>query len=133
MGGSAMEKMIRMCLNWKVIGGLSVVGLGIWLVAPNLITAAIPILLIAVCPPSMLVMMKAMDGGHRSSRSSEAGIVDGVAPSRDVRIAELQAQKELLDSRISLLREEMSDTPGAPIDIREERDGRLTMISYPPS
>ena len=119
-----MEKMIRMCLNWKVIGGLSVVGLGIWLVAPNLIAAAIPVLLIAVCPLSMLMMMKAMDGGHRSSQSSDAGIDDGVAPSREVRIAELQAQREMLDSRISVLREETIDTPGAPIEIREERDGR---------
>jgi hypothetical protein len=68
--------------------------------------------------------MKAMDGGHRSSRSSERGIDEGVAPSREVRIAELQAQRDLLDSRISVLQEETIDTRGAPIETREERDGR---------
>jgi hypothetical protein len=134
MGGSAMEKMIRMCLNRKVIGGLSVVGLGAWLVAPNLIAAVIPVLVTAVCPLSMLWMMKAMDGGHGSSRSSEAGIDDGVAPSREVRIAELQAQRDLL-------RQQDLGAPGgndrhsgsADRDPRGARRSSLTTISYTPS
>ena len=113
-----MGKMLRMCLNWKVIGGLSVVGLGIWLVAPNLIAAAIPLLLIAVCPVSMLLMMKAMGGG---SETAEARIDDPVAPTREVRIAELRAQREILDATIWSLEEETG--VGAPVDMGLERDG----------
>jgi DUF2933 family protein len=115
-----MQRMIRMCLNWKVIGGLSVVGLSIWLVAPNLTAAAIPILLIAVCPVSMLLMMKAMGGGHQSSQPAGAGD-DRVAPSREVRIAELQAQRETLDGKIRVLEEET--TRHEFVEFGEERDG----------
>lgn len=116
-----MDKMIRMCLNWKVIGGLSAVGLGIWLVTPDLTAAAIPVLLIAACPLSVLLMMKAMHGGHRPSQSGGKGVDDGVAPSREVRIAELQAQGEQLDDRISLLREETVDPRREPIEMGDER------------
>ncbi len=38
-----------MCLNWRVLAGLGAVGVGIYLVAPNLVAEALPILLLAVC------------------------------------------------------------------------------------
>ena len=82
-----MEKMLRACLNWKVIGGLAVVGLGIWFVAPNLLVAALPVLLIAVCPLSMVLMMRGMQGEHHGSQSGNDGTGMRVAPSRDVQIA----------------------------------------------
>jgi hypothetical protein len=55
-------KMIKMCLNWKVLAALAAVGAGVFAVAPNLALAALPILLVAVCPLSMLFMMKGMQG-----------------------------------------------------------------------
>ncbi|MGH2658300.1 MAG: DUF2933 domain-containing protein [Actinomycetota bacterium] len=118
-----MEKMIRMCLNWKVIGGLTVVGLGIWLAAPNLLAAALPVLLIAVCPLSMLLMMKAMDRGHHSSQPGDAKTDARVAPSREVRIAELQAERKILDSKITALEAEETDVQGAS-PIAESGEGR---------
>lgn len=57
-------RMFGMCLNWKVVAGLAVVGLGIWAVAPNILTAAGPILLVLACPLSMLFMMRGMRGGQ---------------------------------------------------------------------
>jgi len=118
-----MEKMFRMCLNWKVIGGLTVVGLGIWLAAPNLLAAALPVLLIAVCPLSMLLMMKAMGGGQHSSQPADAKTDARVAPSREVRIAELQAQRETLDSEITALEAEETDARGAA-PVAESGEGR---------
>lgn len=110
-----MEKMIRMCLNWKVIGGLTVVGLGLWLMAPNLLAAALPILLIAVCPLSMLLMMKAMGGRHDSdsSQTRDARIGHTVEPSREVHMAQLRAQRETLDNEISALDSQETVARGA--------------------
>ena len=50
-------QMLKMCLNWKVIAGLAVVGAGIFALAPDLALAALPILLLAIFPLSMLFMM----------------------------------------------------------------------------
>jgi len=52
-----------MCINWKVVAGLVVVALGLLaLGSPSLARAALPYLLSAVCPLSMLLMMKNMGG-----------------------------------------------------------------------
>ncbi len=55
-------KMGGRCLNWKVIAGLAVVGVGIGAVAPNLLRAALPLLIVAACPLSMFFMMRGMGG-----------------------------------------------------------------------
>jgi hypothetical protein len=53
-------KMLKMCLNWKVLASLAAVGVGVYLLAPGLLAEAVPILLLAVCPLSMLLMMWGM-------------------------------------------------------------------------
>ena len=55
-------KMLRMCLNPWVIAGLVAVAVGIYLYSPGLALAALPFLIFAACPLSMLVMMKMMMG-----------------------------------------------------------------------
>ncbi len=56
-------KLFGMCINWKVLAGLGVVALGLLaLGSPSLARAALPYLLSAVCPLSMLLMMKSMGG-----------------------------------------------------------------------
>ncbi len=37
---------VQMCLNWKVLAGLAVVGLAVWVVAPQFVLAALPLLLV---------------------------------------------------------------------------------------
>ncbi|MBM2810448.1 MAG: hypothetical protein HW416_1207 [Chloroflexi bacterium] len=51
-----------LCLNWKVVAALGMVGLAIWVIAPGLIWAAAPLLVLAACPLSMLFMMRGMQG-----------------------------------------------------------------------
>ena len=58
-----MRDMLRMCLNWKVLGGLAAAGVGLWVVAPDLVGAALPVLLVLACPLSMFLMMRSM---HRA-------------------------------------------------------------------
>ena len=55
-------KMVNMCLNWKAVAGLAVVGLMIGVVAPGLLLGAIPMLILVACPLSMLFMMGDMRG-----------------------------------------------------------------------
>lgn len=48
--------MLKMCMNPKVLLGLGAVAVGILVFAPNLLLSALPILLLAACPLSMLLM-----------------------------------------------------------------------------
>lgn len=69
--GLVVKDMLKCCLNWKVIAGIAVVGLGLWTLAPGLLSAALPLLVLAICPLSMLVMMKAMNGQQGRSTSGD--------------------------------------------------------------
>lgn len=95
-------KMLKMCLNWKVLAGLGVVGLGIYLVAPDLMVAALPILLLAACPISMLFMMKAMQGNQGGAHESQQ-INQEAGPMREEDLARLRAQQVALDDQIEAL------------------------------
>lgn len=55
-----MNKALKMCLNWKVLAGLAIAGLGVALFAPGLFGRILPLLLLGACPVSMLVMMATM-------------------------------------------------------------------------
>ncbi len=59
---------VKMCLNWKVVGVLVLVALVIAIVAPQWLWGAIPLLLVAACPLSMLVMLFSMHASHTSQR-----------------------------------------------------------------
>ena len=50
----------RFCIDWKVVAGLAAVAVGIWLVQPRLFISALPVLLVAACPLSMVLMMWGM-------------------------------------------------------------------------
>lgn len=56
-------KMLKMCMHPKVIAAMVAVAAGVWLVAPGWFAAALPILFLAICPLSMLLMMKMMMPG----------------------------------------------------------------------
>ena len=49
------------CLNRNVLVAVGVALLAVWLLAPNLLGAALPLLFLAVCPLSMVVMVWAMN------------------------------------------------------------------------
>ncbi len=66
------------CLNRKVLAAVGVLALAVWLLAPNLVGAALPLLFLAVCPLSMVAMMWAMgrarpsSGAHQESDRASA-------------------------------------------------------------
>lgn len=77
-----MDRLMRMCLNWKVLGALALLGVGVWIAAPNLVGLALPVLVVALCPLSMLLMARHMRHGesascHHGDRPSEVGLPRG--------------------------------------------------------
>lgn len=101
-------QMLKHCLNWKVIAGLAAVGVGIFAVAPNLAVAALPFLLLAICPLSMMFMMKGMQGNEggegRVSSETDAG------STREEELARLRTQQATLTERIGVLEQDEPQT-----------------------
>jgi hypothetical protein len=81
-----------MCLNKKVIAVLAAVGVGVVLFAPDVAAAALPLLILAACPLSMVFMMRAMSGKDGSSSTAEK---QGQASTTD-EIAALRAEVQHL-------------------------------------
>ncbi len=78
-----------MCINKKVVIGLAAAGVFLYLIAPGAIGAAMPLLLLlAICPLSMIVMMRAMPGGKSKS--------DAPDQSESSEVDELRAEVERL-------------------------------------
>ncbi len=99
--------MLKKCLNMKVLAGLAVVGVGIWLLAPELVTAAVPLLLLAACPLSMVLMMAMMGKGNtQQGDAASAG-----QPQPDSRAA-LEARLRTLETEQAALKDELRTRAG---------------------
>src|SRR6266571_2854477 len=97
---AATFNLLGMCLNWKVLAGLAVVGLIVLVVAPQFIWAALPILLVAACPLSMLFMMRGMQ--HGGSQSPPVGSTqDEPLTELHSRLLSVQAEQEALAKQIA--------------------------------
>jgi hypothetical protein len=87
----------HICLNWKVVAGLAVVGLGIWVVAPNLVWAAVPVLVVLACPLSMLLMMRGMGSAQCATQ------IEQEHRPREEQLAQLHARQAALAREIAEL------------------------------
>lgn len=98
---------MRMCINPKVIAGLAVLGAGVYLVAPSLIAGLLPLLVVAICPLSMLAMMwgmqrmGGMQGSAYSTRTSQTSLT------REERLDQLRSELRGVQSQQAALREEI--------------------------
>ena len=82
------------CLNWKVIAALAATGLGLYAVAPRLAAGAMPLLVLAACPLSMLLMMRAMGSMGRCMTNDDGQTsADEVAQLR-AEVAALRAERQ---------------------------------------
>ena len=134
-------RMLRhLCLNWKVLVALAALGVGIWILAPQLILSALPLLILAACPLSMLVMMVGMNrmrqpqdahAAHvtsprsieappnwRPTPTSSGGTVMMSSRTRSERLADLRHQLARLQTEQEALHAELKrlnapDTSGA--------------------
>ena len=82
---------LHICLNWKVVAGLAVVGLGVWVAAPGLAWAVLPILVVLACPLSMVLMMWGLGGGQCAVQPAQEQQTASISAS-DEQLPELRAQ-----------------------------------------
>jgi hypothetical protein len=59
-----------MCLNKRVLIGLGVVAIGLVALQPGWAVAALPFVILAVCPLSMIFMMRGMNGRNAEAAGS---------------------------------------------------------------
>ena len=102
-----------LCFNWKVLAGLAALGVGIWIVAPNLLGAGLPLLLLAACPLSMLLMMRGMQGGQCSTRPEQAARPAEVRLTREEELTHLKAQLTILQTRQQAIAREVDELEAA--------------------
>jgi hypothetical protein len=99
-------KMLKMCLNWKVLAGLAAMGVGVYLVAPDLVLAALPILLLTACPLSMLLMMWGMH--HAQGQGQQTPQEPDVGQTREERSAWLRSEQAALADQLGKLEREVA-------------------------
>jgi hypothetical protein len=80
------------------------VGVGVCLFAPELASAALPYLVLAICPISMLLMLLAMQGSRDGGQWESPGIADGLT--REERHARLREQQAAQADRIRALEQD---------------------------
>lgn len=101
-----------MCFNKKVIAGLAVVAVGVVVFAPELLGRALPFLVLAVCPLSMVFMMRGMGsmGGMKSSPDQQSDDRRGSAPQDAVsqRTEDDGATQRELEEEVNRLRAEIN-------------------------
>lgn len=97
---------IKCCLNWKVIGGLVLLGGVLLVMAPGIGASALPVLFLLACPLSMLVMMPLMMKGSNTDTPPTGQnppepfqIPDQGRLSREAQINRLKTQMALLQSQ----------------------------------
>lgn len=67
-----LYRLVECCLNWRVIVGLALVGAAVFVVAPRFALAALPVLVVLVCPLSMLLMMRSTGGMNAGTSQQES-------------------------------------------------------------
>lgn len=92
-----MKNILGMCFNPRVLAAVGIVALGVWLVAPQALLAALPLLLIAVCPLSMVLMAWMMRGSMNSP----------AAPDPATRLAALKREQVKLAEEVARTRAEL--------------------------
>ena len=120
--------LLGMCLNWKVLAGLAVVGAGILVLAPQFFWAALPILLVAACPLSMLFMMRGISGGGGPTARIRGDRFPAAGLQRDEGLAELQsglpgikAEQEAIARQIAEM-----ESPEVPVASAAEAVARVS-------
>jgi len=89
------------CINKRVVIGVGVVALALLALSPRLLATLGPVLVLAICPLSMVFMMRAMGGRHEAEPSTPAATGD-----REMR--ELEEEVNRLKAELALRAEERS-------------------------
>lgn len=106
-----------MCFDWRVLTGLGAVGLGVWLLAPQYVLSALPLLLVLACPLSMVVMAVMMRGSMgMGGAPSKVPPESAAAPARgdaQRRLALLELRQDELSRQIAAARRDLQPDAAA--------------------
>ncbi|MGH3682063.1 MAG: DUF2933 domain-containing protein [Natronosporangium sp.] len=91
-----------MCLNKKVLLGLGTVAVAVLVLEPGWFVAALPLLVLALCPLSMVFMMRGMKGDQgkgqagsscgTGSKTQRTGPSSSAEPELNEQVSALQAE-----------------------------------------
>ena len=96
-----MKSMLGMCFNWKVLAGLAAVGVTIAIVSPGSVAAALPLLLLAACPLSMVLMFFTMGKmGKKEPGHGEETVPTQPAKAINARLAALDLERAELQAKL---------------------------------
>lgn len=96
-----MQSAVGMCFNWKILVILGGLAAGVLLLAPGAAVTVLPLLLLAICPLSMVVMMFAMRGmGSHASESCQSMEWLGSPEAKRERLAVLQPEERRLEREL---------------------------------
>jgi hypothetical protein len=87
---------LKKLLDPRVLVGLGIVVVAIWLFSPNALAGVLSLAIVAACPLGMLLMMKAM-GGMGQKERAEGQVSDAGARERE--LSELRAEVEALQRK----------------------------------
>ena len=101
--GQWLSSPLAMCLNPRVLAGLAVTAVAVFIFEPRLLSVALPVLVLALCPLSMVAMM----WGMRASSGTGSSVSSGRLP--EARLAVLEAEL----ARMKAERTQLSAEPEA--------------------
>lgn len=109
-----MKSALGMCFNWKVLAGLGIIAVGVLLFAPGAALAVLPLLLLAVCPLSMVMMMFAMRG-HVAGASESCHHAENEASveTKRARLTALRKEEQRLQLELSAATADGGEVPAA--------------------
>lgn len=121
---ASVLSLFGMCLNWKVVAGLAVVGVIVLVLAPQYLWAALPVLLIAACPLSMLLMMRGMRGGGSQGAlpPAERSPAPAMEQMHDEQLAELHARLSGLQEEQESLARQIAERESQEVPIISEAE-----------
>lgn len=100
---AAGNRRFHLCLNWKVLASLAVIGAAVWVWVPQLLVVAVPLLIVVACPLSMMFMMRGMHGS-RCATAPTRSRQPGPAASADAdQLVTLRTQQAALAREIAAL------------------------------
>lgn len=95
---------LGMCIDKRVLIGLGVLTVGIWVAYPQLVGAALPFVILLVCPLSMMLMMRGGHGAQDMGGHQIASVHD--------RLASLERERARIDAEIARTRAESVEPVG---------------------
>ena len=90
---------MKMCINKKAVVGVAVAALVLLAIAPRFLAGAAPLLVMAICPLSMVFMMRGMSGRDDAAKPEPTSVQPR---GRDHDLREMEEEVNRLKAELAL-------------------------------